>query len=252
MNQHTRYSRPARRDGRRSSGHGGRRDVEQHPARFLVAVLLIALSGCVPPAPSASSQAGPADRQELSQPGEVSEARAEFDEFYAQWTAMLGQLRDLELAFHTAPAGQRDELAQQYFDKLSQGYTMEQEFLSSAIRAFATAPDQNEDLKEVLIQISTLLVGAECYEDGLHVAQMLLDNEVEEERVYQNAAEAAFACSEFRLSERYMKVLRDRMGISEINTVRLSLIDEYEKEWAREQQLREEEQLAGICRASCC
>ena len=69
-----------------------------------------------------------------------------------------GRVRDLELAFHTAPAKKRELLAQQYYEKLAQGYALEAEFLMTATRAFAAEPNKNEDLKQLLSQISTLLV----------------------------------------------------------------------------------------------
>ena len=175
----------------------------------------------------------------------VPAGRVDFNEVYGEWTRMLGELRDLELAFHTAPARKRESLAKQYFEKLAQGYSLESDLLLTATRAFVADPHQNEDLKEFLSQISSLLVHAECYEDALRVSQMLTENDVEDDRLYQNTADAAFACSEFELAKECMRIVGKAKDASEQNSQRLQLIDQYEIEWEREQKLREAEQAAG-------
>jgi cyclophilin family peptidyl-prolyl cis-trans isomerase len=171
--------------------------------------------------------------------------RQEFNEVFADWTRMLGELRELELSFHTAPDSDRESLAKRYYNKLAEGYTLENDVLASATRAFSSAPDRNEDLKDFLVQVAMLLDGAECYEDALHVSQMLLDNDVQDIRLYQITADAAFACAEFELAAKYIRIVEKSKGLSEVNAQRFPLIEVYMKEWEREQALREAERAAG-------
>jgi cyclophilin family peptidyl-prolyl cis-trans isomerase len=175
----------------------------------------------------------------------LSRARAEFNETFDRWKNLLGQLRDLELAFHTSGRDQRQQLAAEYNDKLANGFAMEEELLTSAARSFAAEPEENGDLREFLIRVSTLLVGAECYEDGLRVSQLLLDNQVETPVVYANAARAAFACSEFQLADKYLRIVVTEQGDLSQAADRLRLIEFYRKQWKREQELRQAEQLAA-------
>ena len=144
---------------------------------------------------------------------------------------MLGELRDLELAFHAASDERRREtVAPQYFEKLTEGFALEREFLMAAKSAFVADPTRNEDLKELLVQVSSLLTAAECYEDALFVSQMLLDNGVEETLVCQNMADSAFACSEFDLAEQYMRRVIDREGVAGQYVQRLPFLNVYRRE----------------------
>lgn len=175
----------------------------------------------------------------------LSRTRAEFEDVFGRWKTLLGELRDLELAFHTVGPSSREELAKQYYGKLVEGFTLENELLTAATRAFVSEPEENEDLKEFLIQVSSLLVGAECYEDALRVSQLLLDNQVEEQSVYDNAAKSAFACAEFDSAERYLRIVVKEKGNVGPAAGFLRMIEPYRDEWNKEQKLREAEQLAA-------
>ena len=207
---------------------------------FLVLFCLLPLSiGCRPAVPGTATDGAATDGSGLSR------KRAEFEDTFQRWRTLLGELRDLELEFHTARPSKREALAQRYYHKLEEGYTLENELLSSATRAFVAASEENEDLKEFLIQIAVLLVNAECYEDGLRVTQLLLDNQVEEPSIYDSAGKAAFACAEFELAERYLRIIVKHQGELGQAERRLRLIETYKKEWKKEQKLREAEQLAA-------
>ncbi len=180
-----------------------------------------------------------------SEHASVTVERSDFNQLFEEWTRMLGELRDLELAFHTAPAGRQEVVARQHAQKLGEGYSLENELISAALRAFVSDPKENEDLQVFLIQISSLLLAAEYYEDSLRVSQLLVDNDVDDDRVYQNAADAAFACAEFDLMEQLVKTISKRIGEAAPSSERLSFLGRYKKEWERERRLREAEQLAG-------
>lgn len=200
---------------------------------------LFSFSGC------ANQQSSPAAEPD-AQRQDMSEARADFEDVFREWTRMLADLHELEVAFHAAAtAGAREKLFKEHFETLSRGYSLEDELLSAAMRAYSMHPRENEDLKEFLIQIALMLVQAESYEDGLKVSQMLLDSDVEELVVYQNAADAAFACSKFDVAEQCLRIIDQRKGNATENSQRLALMDVYKKQWKREQELRETERLAN-------
>ncbi|MFO7904079.1 MAG: peptidylprolyl isomerase [Planctomycetota bacterium] len=222
--------------------------LESHPAtslarKSLVMALLLPclcglLGGCASEESSRAAEAN-ADRQDMS------DARADFEDVFREWTRMLRDLHELEVAFHAAPASKREELFKEHFQTLTNGYSLEDELLSAAMRAYSMHPQKNADLKEFLLQIASMLVQAECYEDGLKVSQMLLDSDVDELAVYQNAADAAFACSKFDVAEQCLRIIDQRKGNSTENSRRLALMDVYKKEWKKEQELRETERLAN-------
>ena len=207
---------------------------------WLFALLLLPFFvGCGPTGSATATSDATDDRNGLSR------TRAEFEDAFDRWKTLLGELRDLELAFHTASRSKRAELSKQYDEKLTEGFTLENELLTEAIRAFVAEPEENEDLKEFFTQVSSVLVSAECYEDALRVAQLLLDNQVEDQTVYNNAAKAAFACAEFDSAERYLRIVVKEKGNLGPAGKFLRMIDPYREEWKKEQKLREAEQLAA-------
>ncbi|MFW6169456.1 MAG: peptidylprolyl isomerase [Planctomycetota bacterium] len=209
----------------------------------LIVALLLA---CVVSLPGGCANKEPGNAAEPNaQRQDMSDARADFEEIFREWTRMLGDLHELEVAFHAATPSKREELFKEHFQTLTDGYSLEDELLSAAMRTYSMHPHKNEDLKEFLLQIASMLVQAECYEDGLEVSQMLLDSDIDEVAVYQNAAEAAFACSQFDVAEQCLRIIERGKGNTEENSQRLALMDVYKKEWKREQELRETEQLAN-------
>ena len=150
---------------------------------FLVLFCLLPFSiDCGPADLGTATDGAASDRSGMSR------TRAEFEDAFGRWKTMLGELCDLELAFHAARSTDREAVAQRYYEKLVEGYTLEDELLTTATRAFVAEPEENEDLKDFLTQIAVLLVKAECYEDGLRVTQLLLDNQVEERGFYDGLA----------------------------------------------------------------
>jgi cyclophilin family peptidyl-prolyl cis-trans isomerase len=174
-----------------------------------------------------------------------SPRRAEFEETFDRWKLLLGKLRDLELTIHMATGSQLEEPIQEYYETLTEGFALEAELLRSAARAFVAEPEKNNDLKQFLTHVAWQLVSADCYEDGLRITGLLLENQIEDRAVYESAARAAFACSEFDLAERYLRVLAKGEGRKSRSKNRLRLIAPYREAWASEQELRQAEQLAA-------
>ena len=106
-------------------------------------------------------------------------------------------------------------------------------------------PEENQDLKEFLLRISSQLVAIDDYEAALRITQAMIENQIEDTQVYQNAAEAAFACCEFELAEQYLRILAKSESRESPAKRRLRLLPIYRKEWQREQKLREAELLAA-------
>ncbi len=205
----------------------------------LALLLLPVFAGCEP------TGAARRPRDDTDGPTRVSHTRAEFEQMLDRWKMLLGELHQLELAFYTSHRSQRDDIAEQYYSKLEDGFELEAELLESALRTFVADPEENDDLRDFLITISSQLIAAEYYEDGLRISQSLIENQIEDAQVYNNAAKAAFACNEFGLADQYLRILTKSEGRESSAKRRLRLLPTYRQEWQRERKLRETEQLAA-------
>jgi cyclophilin family peptidyl-prolyl cis-trans isomerase len=191
------------------------------------------------------------DNQQVTAPGsppgldhEQSAAHEDFDNVFARWKRMLGELRGLELAYYIADNNDRIGLASQFEEERARGKQLESELIQAAIRCLVSRPDANADLKSFLTWAATFFFNTQQYEDALAIAQLLIENHVESRTVYDTAARSAFACQEFTLAERYLKTLTKGQGDIEPFGSRLRSIPYYLKEWERECQLRQSEALA--------
>jgi cyclophilin family peptidyl-prolyl cis-trans isomerase len=171
-------------------------------------------------------------------------ARVALETTFSRWKQMLGELRGLELAYYTADEAERDDLAERFRETRQEGRQLESELIQAAIRSLARQPDEDEELREFLTWVATFFFNTQQYEDALRIAQLLIENHIENRAVYETAARSAFACHEFPLAERYLEILTEEHGEIEPYADRLRSIPYYQKEWKRERQLRQAEALA--------
>jgi cyclophilin family peptidyl-prolyl cis-trans isomerase len=164
--------------------------------------------------------------------------RLQFNQVYEQWRDVVGELAALDLQYQTTRSRQRDALKARCDALVSQGNAMQEELFRAAMTAYARAPRENPDIAELLLGSVILLVSQEEYEEGLRVAQLLLDNGVGFTNLSVLAGTAAFATGEFEVAEKHWrraKQVRELLGAEKQH---LADIDYYQAGWTREQKLR--------------
>jgi len=210
---------------------------------WLLAVALCGTAGC-----GTVVQETSADRAAQAEPQQVQshDARRQFDEAFGPWRAIVAELAVLDLDYQVASGRRRDELRARFEELVEAGRAAEDQVLQAALRAYAQAPAENVQLAGFLLGSVMMLVQGEEYEDGLRVAQVLLDNGVAFPELYTLAGKAAFAVGEFELAAKHIRLARQDQNKTltrEADQI-LDTIEYYRTAWGQEQQLRAAEAAA--------
>ena len=218
--------------------------LARHTAYLIVLLVLAMAGGC------GTSTDNPAavSLQSEEQTDRSRESQA-FDKTFAQWKTFLAKLRDLDLQYRTAAEFQKPEkkpeIKEQYDRMLEQGKVLETELVDTAVLAFVKSPYENEKLVYFLMGVANMEVRSERYESALRIAQMLIDNEVDNAVIRNAAGIVAFNVGEFKLAEQHLRRAEKNKAISQIGKTDLAQIEYYKKAWEREKKLRDAQQAAN-------
>jgi len=174
-----------------------------------------------------------------------SKQRKQFDEVYEKWRDIVGQLRDTDVEFRTAAPSKKPELAKTHAKLIKKGLALQSDLIDTAVIAFTKDPAANRDIERFLVGVTLLLGSNEEYEDALKLAQLLIDNKVENLVVFNIAADAAFALGQFELAESHLKFAQKKRIINKTGKKHLADIEYYKKGWEKEKQLRAKEATRG-------
>jgi len=195
------------------------------------------------PASAAEPAAGPAAGPAAT--GTPGPANKEFGTFYAEWTAMLDQMRTLRSEFRDASPEKRKEIEEKYRELVSKGVKMEPQLIALAEKAYSEAPGANPQLPELLANIAGGAMQADEYEEALRLAQLLLKNGVTEAAVYNLAGVALFALERFDEAEKMLTLAKEKGGMDEMGQHYLSVASDYKRLWTKEQEVRAAEAKAN-------
>ncbi len=207
------------------------------PGSLLLLALLCAPGGCE----RAERQPGSGSAADQSS---LSRERLRFDQVYGHWRAIVGELARLDLRYQTVSPARREALRPRYDALVAEGTALQDDVFQSAMVAYAKAPGDNLDLAEFLTGSVFMLVSHEEYEEGLRVAQTLLDGGVSFTQLSTLAASAAFALGEFDLAEKLWRPAKEARQLVGADQQHLKDIDYYRQAWEREQQIRAAESVA--------
>jgi cyclophilin family peptidyl-prolyl cis-trans isomerase len=76
------------------------------------------------------------------------------------------------------------------------------------------------------------------YEPAAELSQVLLENGVDQEALYEPAGVAAFATNDYDKAEQYLNKAKDTGSLGQNAQMFLSVLDDYKEYWAEEQKLR--------------
>lgn len=189
---------------------------------------------------SAKDDAGESDPEAGQAPaGDVQER---FKAAMAKWKELLAQLREMQVEYRAAAEDEkRQEIARRYAEKVREGEAMQPQLFALAEAAFVAAPNEDPELAELLAAILARHVGNDEYEAALRLAKVLIENKIENARVYNYAGTAAFSLCEFELAEKYFDEARRQNVLDETGAQLASQIPKYKEAWPREQELRAKE-----------
>ncbi len=172
-----------------------------------------------------------------------------FDELFAKWKTILGELRDLKFKeYPDADVNRRVEISKRYTALIAEGEAMQDGLVVAAVEAFKEAPDQNPAITHFLVGILTWDVESDNYEKAAELGKTLIDGGVNLPRVYALAGESAFCTNDFDLAEKYLKLATDGGAFDQTENPQVkqivghrNAIGYYKVQWAKEKARREAE-----------
>lgn len=196
---------------------------------------------------------GCSDPASTKEPTERSQYRADFDLIFADWQAFLTDLRQLREDYANADPERKKELSRRYDEAMKKGEAMEANLIDAAVIASVKEPEENEDLTFFLMAVAGALANLEEYEDALRMAQILIDNRLEEYSLYYLAAVSGYAAGEFELAEKHLMVIAKNLPrMVDANQPMEGVVAEcavnlgyHKAEWEREEAIREQEKIDG-------
>ena len=191
------------------------------------------------PAAPEASETPAAPPEEAPAPGPKAKA---FEELFANWKKILGELRDLKYKeYPEAGIDRRVEISKRYDELIAQGEAMQPELVAAALEAFKEAPAQDMAVSQFLLNIVTWDSQIDNYEEAFEMAQVLMDHGIKNNYLYRLAGEAAFCTNHFDLAEKYFKIAADAGVLDKEQKAHQQQIGYYKAQWAKEKKLREAE-----------
>ena len=185
------------------------------------------------PAPTAtpSATATPAT------PVEASPQVKEFEALKKQYTEIREQLFAAQIDYKNAKADERKPIAEK-FDKLYlDGEQLLPKVLKAAATAYAAEP-KNEAVSSFLAAYAQAAASADRYEHALSTAEILINGNYDNKRIYSIAGRAAFSLNEFDKAEKYFKIAQAGSALDLRGERYLENIPAYKTLWKKEQEIR--------------
>lgn len=172
----------------------------------------------------------------------MAAAKANYEKVLNNWRDLIGKMRELQERFQVATSGEQTRLSVEYGQLMTKGNEMADLLPEAAERYYAAAPNQDREVAEFLAYKLNEDIQDDEYEDADRVAKLLLKYNPNEKSLYVKAGVAAFATNDFAGTRQYLQRASDLGEIDERGTHLLAEVDNYEKLWKHEQEIRKKEQ----------
>ena len=161
-----------------------------------------------------------------------------------EWKDLLKSLRKLRLQYLEAKDAERVALAQKYNEGLAAGNAMIPKLKSAAQAAYVAAPNEDRELRNLLIKIAKDDLDRGYYANSASLAEVLIKNKCQDDKIFNIAGTALFSIHNFVDAEKYLKRAAETNALKPPGTNFLAEIPAYKKLWKDEQEIRKKEEAA--------
>jgi cyclophilin family peptidyl-prolyl cis-trans isomerase len=195
----------------------------------------------------------------------ADEAKAQFDQHFAEYQDSIRAIENLRTIYQTAGASGRKTINFQLAEKLKIAHGQLDAMVAAAMELYRLAPKDNPQIEPLLIAVakhyaageesppkSGQTSGGDNYEKALPLVKLLIDGGSTDKRLPAWGFLAAFATNDYDLAETYAKQLQangllsdpsagtDAADQAELNQAMLfmPLVAQYRELWAKEQAIR--------------
>ncbi len=217
-------------------------------ALLLMGVLMIAarrtaLAGDLPSASSDKTKAAATG----ASAGAEAPAMQAFDKQYTEWKTLLTDMRKVQEQFQVANDRKEHEaLGEKFNQLLARGHEMAPRLVAAAEAALAEDPSATK-LVDFLSGVAIDDVrsgkydGKDKYEEAYRIGKRVVESGSKSPAVHNALGVAAFCVNDYPLARKYLNLAADEKSLSDPGKQFLGILDETEKQWAKESKIREAE-----------
>lgn len=170
---------------------------------------------------------------------------AEFDRVFADWKKLLEQLRDLREEYSKAKPDRKGEIEKQYDQLIAKGDELQPKVIEAATAAYQESPAGDEELADFLKGLVYWYWRSDDYEKAVHLGQILIDNKIPDNNVYNWVGISAFCTGALDTAEKYFQKADENGVLDAMGKQFRGDLDYYKEAWAKEKAAREAEAKAN-------
>ncbi|HVX59825.1 MAG TPA: peptidylprolyl isomerase [Pirellulales bacterium] len=167
-----------------------------------------------------------------------ADAVADFEKQFAEWKDLLAQLRALRAKWLSVKPDERKEIEDEYAGLVKRGEEMEPKIIAGAQAAYDADPAKDPEIGKFLAELANEEVERDDYEPALKQAELLIKHNYDNPRVYNLAGVSAFCTNQFDKAKEYLNKAQKASALDSTGQTFLSKIDECQKLWEKEAELR--------------
>jgi cyclophilin family peptidyl-prolyl cis-trans isomerase len=193
---------------------------------------------------------GLAVEKEAPAPPRPGPAGVEFQRVLGEWKTLIGDLGALRAKYRTAKKEDRPEIKEQWQELIEKGRALEPQLVAAAEKAFAEAPNGDQQVTDLLLDIFNTQMQRDDYENAVRIGKLLVGNHVGGAKAAVYTGMAALCIGDFDDAENYLLMAakegffqkpesQDKLSIQ--GKYYMANLPQYKKNWEKEQQIRQTE-----------
>lgn len=192
------------------------------------------------------SQEVPATPQDPAAAQQALDAAvARFEQSFRRWTEVSQQLEALGAEFQTAAPARRTEIREQLLEQFRGLREMVGELRAAALEHYRLAPNQDENVQEVLLRLAATDLYEDRIESALEIVGLMLTKSTTYRGVNDLAGLISYCRDDFVSAKQFWQAATDQAAISSANAALFQTIDQRIAEYDAEAKLRLAEEGQG-------
>lgn len=185
----------------------------------------------------ASASAGKTAAEESKAAGPAGK---EFYKMIDEWRELLAKIRYVQEQYQVASAAARPALVKQFNGLLEEGHKMAAQLSAAAEKAYAEDPS-DQQIADFVLQVATDAKRTDNYEEAYRISNLLLEHGFKKSAIYNIAGISAYSTYDFDAARKNFKLAAEANDLSDVAKRCQSSLDQLEKDWKHEQELRDAE-----------
>ena len=198
-------------------------------------------------------------------------AEAQFNAKFAQYKQIIHDIEEQRTAYQEADDASREQINSRLNDQIDQAQKAVQEMIESGIEAYREAPNQNEQITNLLTSVAQHYAvgrsldqagkfrsGGDQYEKALPIIKVLVEGDAKDPGLPVWGFVSAFNTNQYDLAADFLAQAKEKQGLTNPETITdpaqkdfmatawkyAALLDSYRELWAQEKAIRDAEATA--------